>query len=280
MLDDLSTYFRALAIRRLLSAEEERALAAEIRAADAAAVEPGRGGSRGAALRRAARARARLVEGNLRLVVSIAKRFDHRGLHLSDLVQEGNIGLIAAADRFDPAFGTRFSTYASWWITQAIRRALQNTASTIRVPVHVRDAQSRLGRAAASFAAACGREPTTEELAAATGIPEDEVVRALKARAVEPASLDTPMGELGTTTFIDAIADQASPSPFDLACAREEVERVRQAAVELTPRESRVLHGRFEENRTLAEVGHDLGLSRERVRQIEAAAIHRMRTAM
>jgi len=278
----VSVYFRDLASHHVLSAEEERTRAAEILEADAAVAALERTAIRGAALavarKRAVRARAQLVEPNLRLVVSIAKRFTNRGLLLSDLIQEGNIGLMAAVDRFDLAFGTRFSTYASWWIGQAMRRALQNTASTIRVPVHVLDTQSRVGRAATSFAVACGREPTAEELSSATGLPLDHVLRALESRAIEPSSLDRPIGHQGATSFVDMIADDDAPSPFDLACAREEAEQVRRVAQELTPREAEILRCRFEYGRTLAEIGSELGLSRERVRQIEAAALERLRS--
>lgn len=284
MLSDpaVSAYFRDLASHRLLSAEEERARAKQIAEADAAIAELERDGVTGEpmaqARKRAARARARLVEPNLRLVVSIAKRFANRGLLLSDLIQEGNIGLMAAVDRFDVAFGTRFSTYASWWIAQAMRRALQNTASTIRVPVHVLDAQSRVARASASFAVACNREPTAEELAGATGLPLDHVVRALEARAIEPSSLDRPVAYEATTTVVEMIPDDDAPSPFDIACAREAAEQARRMAGELTPREAEILRCRFEDGRTLAEVGNELGLSRERVRQIEAAALQRLRS--
>ncbi|MGA7122664.1 MAG: sigma-70 family RNA polymerase sigma factor [Polyangiaceae bacterium] len=278
----VSAYFRDLASHRLLSAEEERACAAEIRRADDAveALElEGVGGARLAdARKRASRARAHLVEPNLRLVVSIAKRFTNRGLLFSDLIQEGNIGLMIAVERFDAAFGTRFSTYATWWIAQAMRRALQNMASTIRVPVHVLDAQSRVARAAASFAIACNREPTVDELAGATGLPLEHVLRALDARSIEPASLDRPIAHETSTTFVERIADDDAPSPFDVACAREAAEQARRAAEELTPREAEILRCRFEDGRTLAEVGQELGLSRERVRQIEASAIERLRS--
>jgi RNA polymerase primary sigma factor len=278
----VSVYFRDLASRRLLSAEDERARATDIARADAAVTALERKGAGGAALaqarKRAVRARALLVEPNLRLVVSIAKRFANRGLALSDLIQEGNIGLMTAVDRFDVDFGTRFSTYASWWIAQGMRRALQNMASTIRVPVHVLDTQSRVARAASSFAMACGKEATPEELSGATGLSLDHVARALEAHTIEPSSLDRPIGHQSGTTFVDVIADEDAPSPFDVACAREDAERARRVAEDLTPRETQILRCRFEEGRTLAEIGNELGLSRERVRQIQAAALARLRS--
>jgi RNA polymerase primary sigma factor len=279
----LSHYFRALACRRLLSAQEEHALAVEIVQAEAAAADLTRSRAEPTALtearKRLSRARARMVEANLRLVVSIAQRSAGRGLPLADLVQEGNVGLMTAVDRFDPGFGTRFSTYASWWIAQAIRRALQNTASEIRIPVSVLDAQARIGRAASSFAAEFGRAPTAKELAADTGLPLERVARALEARVVEPRSFDRPVSEGRKTTVRDLLVDRDGLSPFDAVGAREERRVARHLLEKLTPREAEILRRRFCEDRTLADVGQQLGLSRERVRQIEVEALGRMRNS-
>jgi RNA polymerase primary sigma factor len=279
--DLLTDYLRALASRRLLSAEEERALAVEITEARATVAALERSGVKDRSLSqaraRARRAKARMIEANLRLVVSIAKRFANRGLPLADLIQEGNVGLMVAVDHFDPAFGTRFSTYGSWWIAQAIRRAIHNTATAIRIPVHVRDALSRISYASAEFAALHGREPTTAELANATGLPVERVSRGLEARLHECVSLARCHGDEGDATFVDKLTDRDGTSPFDALDEREQVDRVRRLLELLTAREVKILRRRFGDDRTLAEVGDELGLSRERIRQIESAALQRIR---
>ena len=278
----LDDYFRGLARHPLLTVEEERVLAHEIAQAGASAAELEQTDAPEAEVERAQvrlrRAKKRMVEANLRLVVSIAKRFANRGTPLADLVQEGNIGLMAAVDRFDPAFGTRFSTYGSWWIQESIRRFIQSTATTIRVPVHVREVQTRIAPMAASFASEFGRDPTAAELAAATGLPAGHVTKALQARLVEARSLDQTIGPERALRLIDALVDHDRPSPFDQVDARERAIEARRLLDRLTPREAEILHERFVEGRTLADIGHGFGLSRERVRQIEAAALKRMRS--
>jgi len=278
----LDEYFRGLANRPLLTAEEELALAQEIVRATAGLSELKRSGAEAATLLQARehvrRIKQQMVEANLRLVVSIAKRFANRGTPLADLVQEGNLGLMAAVDRFDPAYGTRFSTYASWWIHEGIRRSLQNTARAIRIPVHLNDLQSRIGSAAAAFTAEFGREPTPEEIAATTGLRIAQVARALAARMVEPRSLDQLVDSDHPITFVDTLLDRNRPSPFDEVDARERALEALRLLDTLPPREAEILRERFVEGRTLADIGHGFGLSRERVRQIEAAALDRMRS--
>ena len=278
----LDAYFRGLASRPPLSADEERALAHEIVSASGKVSELERSGADDARILEARehvrRAKLRMVEANLRLVVSIAKRFANRGTPLADLIQDGNLSLMAAVDRFDPAHGTRFSTYGSWWIREGIRRALQNTGAAIRIPVHLHDIQSRIGAAAATFVMEFGREPTPSELAAATSLPIEHVVRALAARSVEPHSLDEPLDTHHESTFVEALPDRNGPSPFDHVDAREEALEARRLVETLTPREAEILRERFVEGRTLADIGDGFGLSRERVRQIEAAALKRLRS--
>ena len=282
--DALSPYLRAIARHRLLAPEEEHALAVELlqsRAAVAVLEREGADERRLISARsRAHRAKARMVEANLRLVVSIAKRFAYRGLPISDLIQEGNLGLMMAVDRFDPAFGTRFSTYGSWWIAQAIRRAFHNDSKTIRIPVHVLDDMSRIDFATAELTALHGRRPNPTELAAATGLPLERVTRACDAAHIASTSLDRARPDRPDVALVDTIADRESPTPFEVMHSRERADLARRLVGRLNGRQARVVLSRFSENRTLAEIGHELGLSRERIRQIEIAALRAMRQSL
>ena len=222
-------------------------------------------------------ARRAMVEANLRLVVSVAKRFRGLGLDFDDLVQEGSIGLIRAVDGFDWRRGTRLSTYAIFWIRQAIMRALGETSQTIRVPSHVGDRQRALRRTSDEMEAAVGRRPTRDELADASGIPRDQVDAALDA-ARASVSLNQTLGsedvELG-----ELLADLEAVDPVESADAEERVETVRLALDSLRPREREVVERRFGlvgEPETRLEVGDELGISRERVRQLEGQALARL----
>ena len=262
--DPVKVYLKEIGRVPLLSPDEERQLALDIQ----------EGGYKGE------RAKQRLSEANLRLVVSIAKRYVGRGMQFLDLIQEGNLGLIKAVEKFDHTKGFKFSTYATWWIRQAITRAIADQARTIRIPVHMVETINKVKKVSNQLLHQNGHEPTADEIADALEMPVDKV-REIMRVAQEPVSLETPIGEEEDSHLGDFIPDDEAPVPAEAASHALLKEQLASVLKSLTPREEKVLRLRFglEDGRprTLEEVGKEFQVTRERIRQIEAKALRKLR---
>ena len=258
--DPVKVYLKEIGRVPLLSSEEEIDLAIRIADGDV-------------------QAKQRLSEANLRLVVSIAKRYLGRGMQFLDLIQEGNLGLIKAVDKFDYTKGFKFSTYATWWIRQAITRAIADQARTIRIPVHMVETINKVKKVQSQLLHQNGHEPTPDEIAEELDLPVDKV-REIMRVAQEPVSLETPIGEEEDSHLGDFIPDDGAPAPADAASHTMLREQLSDVLSTLTPREEKVLRLRFGledgRSRTLEEVGREFNVTRERIRQIEAKALRKL----
>ena len=259
--DPVRMYLKEIGQIKLLSAEEEVELAKAVAEGDQ-------------------KAKNKLTEANLRLVVSIAKKYSGRGLHILDLIQEGNTGLIRAVDKFDWTKGNKFSTYATWWIRQAITRAIADQARTIRVPVHMVEVINKATRCNRKLVQELGREPTVEEIAAELGLPVEKIIEANRT-AADTLSLDTPVGDEEDTSIGSFVEDERTPGPADATSNALLAEALKEILDTLTDREADVLRMRFGmydgRTHTLEEVGQIFGVTRERIRQIENKAIRKLR---
>jgi len=259
--DPVRMYLKEIGQIKLLSAEEEVDLAKRVSEGEQAA-------------------KNKLTEANLRLVVSIAKKYSGRGLHILDLIQEGNTGLIRAVDKFDWTKGNKFSTYATWWIRQAITRAIADQARTIRVPVHMVEVINKATRCNRKLVQELGREPTVEEIAAELNLPVEKIIEANRT-AADTLSLDTPVGDEEDTSIGSFVEDERTPGPADATSNALLAEALKEILDTLTDREADVLRMRFGmydgRTHTLEEVGQIFGVTRERIRQIENKAIRKLR---
>ena len=254
-------YMREVGEVALLTPEEEVVLAARIKGGDE-------------------EARQHMIRANLRLVVKIAREYDGLGLPLLDLINEGNIGLMKAVDKFDPAKGAKFSTYSSWWIKQSVRRAIANQAKTIRLPSHVIEKLCRLRRASLKLQETLGREPTNEELALEVNLPARKVA-SMRTAAIRPASLEMSLGDDETSRLADLVPDESAVAPYQELDDRTVTDLLRDLITKLDQREARILRYRFGldggAEKTLEEVGEYFGVTRERIRQLQNAALAKLR---
>lgn len=257
----IKLYLREIGQVKLLTPEQEIELAARIKKGDK-------------------RARELMIKANLRLVVKIARDYEGIGLPLLDLISEGNIGLMKAVERFDPAKGGKLSTYGSWWIKQSIKRALANQSKTIRLPVHLVDKISKMRRAAMKLQEILGREPTDEELAEDIGISPQRVAQ-LRTAAIRPASLDAPIGDEESNNYAEVVQDENAFSPYEQLEEKTVTTMLQEMVETLEPRESMILRYRFGLDgggeKTLEDVGAKFGVTRERVRQIQNIALRKLR---
>ncbi len=260
----IKIYLREIGQIKLLTRQDEVDLAAKIKRGDR-------------------KARALMIKANLRLVVKIAHDYSNLGLPLLDLINEGNIGLMKAVERFDPKKGGKLSTYAAWWIKQSIKRALANQAKTIRLPVHLVDKISKMKRIGMQMSERLGREPTDQELADRLDMPRARIAQ-LRQISVRPASLDAPIGDDDATEFSEIVGDENAASPFEMLRDKTLRSEINEVLTELDPREAEILTLRFglDGNRpkTLEVVGRRFKVTRERVRQIQNIALHKLRRLM
>jgi RNA polymerase primary sigma factor len=285
--DTVRLYLREIGQVDLLTTEDERRLAQLIEEGHLAAEQIDAGVTDAAEMRmlmravqRGERAKSELTQANLRLVVSIAKRYSGRGMQLLDLIQEGNLGLMRAVDKFDHTKGFKFSTYATWWIRQAITRSIADQARTIRIPVHMVEHMNRLTRTRRQMHQELEREPTVEELSAKLQMEPDRV-RELLRISLDPLSLDSPVGEEDESNLADFIKDESGEGPADAATRAMLHDAVEQVLGELSEREQEIVRLRFgldgTQAKTLEEVGKEFGVTRERIRQIEAKTLAKLR---
>lgn len=257
----IKLYLREIGQVKLLTPQEEIELAARIKKGDK-------------------KAREQMIKANLRLVVKIARDYEGIGLPLLDLISEGNIGLMKAVERFDPAKGGKLSTYGSWWIKQSIKRALANQSKTIRLPVHLVDKISKMRRTAMRLQEELGREPTDDEIAGELGLPVSRVTQ-MRLAAVRPASLDAPIGDDDSNNFAEVVQDENAETPYEQLEDKTVTSMLREMVTTLDPREATILRFRFGldggPERTLEEVGVKFGVTRERVRQIQNIALRKLR---
>jgi RNA polymerase primary sigma factor len=260
----LDRYLREIGQFPLLTPQQEIELAGKIKKGDAAA-------------------RERMINSNLRLVVTIARDYANFGLPLLDLISEGNIGLTKAVERFDPAKGAKLSTYAMWWIKQAIKRALANQSKTVRLPVHLVDKVAKVRRVSLQMSDDLGREPTDDELGEELGIASEKVAR-LKSAGVRPASLDAPVGDDDSTEFGETVGDESTQSPFELLRDKNLYDEMDGLLEVLDDREKKIISHRFGlgggNPKTLENVAKNFGITRERIRQLQNVALAKMRRAL